>query len=219
MKWQHFEIFRGHPVRAALSLRGKNALKECQLMAAELGFRSIAQLRQVHGNRIIRVEGETPPPHQEADALTTDVKELLLMVSVADCAPVFLFDSKSAAIALVHAGWRGIVSGIVSSAISIMQEEYGSAPEDLIAAVGPSLGPCCASFSDPTHELPHRLHAFIGEGNRVDLWAIIDDQLKNSGVREENTEFMKRCTVCYPDEFYSHRRGESERMGAFLGFT
>jgi len=217
MDWLTFKIFEGHPVEAAFFGRGPDARTDWRKMALRLGFERVAQIRQVHGNRVIRIFGETLPPFDEADALVTGVRGVLLAVRVADCASVFLFDPAVNAVSLVHAGWRGLVDGVIANAVGVLKNDYGSAPGDLIAAVGPSLGPCCARFSNPEEELPQRLHPFIREGDLVDLWAITADQLRNSGVKEENTEFVARCTSCRPDLFYSHRKGSSRRMGAFLG--
>ena len=130
---------------------------------------------------------------------------------------MFLYDPAVKTVSLVHAGWRGLVSGVIPKAIGVLKDDFGSASGNLLAAVGPSLGPCCARFSDPTEELPEKFHQYILEGKMVDLWAIAADQLRSSGVHEEHTEFTHRCTACHPDLFYSHRKGDTERMGAFIG--
>ncbi len=217
MKWLTFDIFRGHRVRAAVSLRGRDARDECKSMAADLGFTRLAQLVQVHADRILSVRGETVPPYEEADALMTDESGLLLLVRIADCAPVFLFDPDRRCISLVHAGWRGIAAGIIGKAITRLTDEFGSDPGHLIAAVGPSLGTCCAEFSNPAEELPPRLFPYIRDGRKVDLQRIVCDQLTESGIVGDHLEMKESCTVCNPELYYSHRGGDSERMGAFLG--
>jgi YfiH family protein len=222
-----FKIFEGFPVEAAFFSRGSaswdyggrepDARTDWRKMAHLVGFEKVAQLRQVHGNRVIRVSGETLPPFEEADALVTGESGILLAVRVADCASVFLYDPVVKAVSLVHAGWRGLAGGIIANAVGVLKDDFGSSPGDLLAAVGPSLGPCCARFSHPEAELPQRFHPFIREGNLVDLWAITADQLKTAGVKEKKTELVESCTSCRPDLFYSHRKGDTRRMGAFLG--
>lgn len=219
VKWLTFSIFKNHPVTAAISVRGRDVKTEWSQMADELGFSRIAQLRQVHGSTVKRVCDHSHPPYERADALITDTPGLLLLVRVADCAAVFLFDPVRRAIALVHAGWKGLASGIIHSAVSAMGQDFGSDPSRLLVSVGPSLGPCCASFTNPEEELPGRFHAFIREEKRVDLWAIIRDQLDQCGIRESRCEFIEKCTVCNPNYYYSHRRKDEARMGAFLGLT
>jgi len=212
-----FKIFEGHRVEAAFFPRGNDARFDWKMMSEELGFEKVAQLRQVHGNRVIRISGETLPPYDEADALVTAVRGVLLAVRVADCASVFLYDPVVKAVSLVHAGWRGLVSGVIPVALGTLKDDFGSAPGNLLAAAGPSLGPCCARFSVPEEELPEKLHQYILEEKMVDLWAIVADQLRSSGVHENHTELIHRCTACHPDQFYSHRKGDAERMGAFIG--
>jgi hypothetical protein len=215
--WLPFHIFDSHPVKAALSLKGRNAREDWEALAREMGFTSVAQLTQVHGKKIVRARGHTIPPYEEADALVTDVPGLLLMVRVADCSAVSLYDPEQRAIGLVHAGWRGLVAGIVREAVAAMREEFRSRPESLLAAVSPSLGPCCSEFSRPEEEIPREFHGFIRDRRRVDLWGILEEELAGSGIRPANLEFVKQCTRCASERFYSHRRGEEERMGAFLG--
>lgn len=217
--WLRFHSFDQHPVTVALSLRGNDARHDWQELAQELGFSRVAQLAQAHGNSVIRVSGPSTPPYVEADAMLTDAPGLLLMVRVADCAAIWLYDPEKRAIGLVHAGWRGLVKGIVCNAIAAMNKEFGSRPKSLIAAVGPSLGPCCSEFSRPQEEIPREFHSYVRGRRNVDLWGLIEGELAGSGILEDNVEFMKECTRCGKERFYSHRRGEKERMGAFLGIT
>lgn len=215
--WLEFGIFDGMPVRAAFSKRGVDARTHWREMAADLGFEHVAQLEQVHGNRVVRVERETDEPYPAADALTTKVRGLALLVRVADCASVYLFDPANRAIGLAHAGWRGLVSEVIGNTVKTMVGEFGTEPADILAAVGPSLGPCCARFTDPRREIPPDYHGFITDGGTVDLWGIARHELLAAGVGEKNTEQVRRCTRCGGPDFSSHRRNDEERMGAFLG--
>jgi YfiH family protein len=218
-EWLPFHSFDGHPVTAALSLRGKDAREDWEELARELGYSRVAQLTQVHGKRVIRVAAQACLPFEEADAMVTDVPGLLLMVRVADCAAISLYDPERKAIGLVHAGWRGLVAGIVGEAVGAMRKECGTRPESLIAAVSPSLGPCCSEFSRPEEEIPSEFHSFIRDGRKVDLWGLIEGVLARSGIHAANVEFVRECTRCGKEQFYSHRRGDEKRMGAFLGLN
>ena len=108
----------------------------------------LASLTQVHGARVVRV-----PEHARGatgagtwatgDGLITDCPDLGLVVKVADCAPILIADRRTGAVAAVHAGWRGTAAAIASAAVHELARAYGSRPADLLAAIGPSIGPCC----------------------------------------------------------------------------
>jgi polyphenol oxidase len=110
----------------------------------------LATIRQIHSNIVIVAGRHTahlkPPP--KADGLMTGKEGLLLGVQTADCIPVLVVDRQSRAVAAFHAGWRGTVSRIVENGIGRMRLEFGSRPEDLVAAIGPGIGPCCYEVGD-----------------------------------------------------------------------
>jgi polyphenol oxidase len=110
----------------------------------------MATIRQIHSNIIVVAGRETasrkPPP--KADGVMTDEPGLLLGVLTADCIPVLVADRKRRAVAAFHAGWRGTVQRIVEAGVGHMRLEFGSAPEDLVAAIGPGIGRCCYSVGD-----------------------------------------------------------------------
>ncbi|MEO8736902.1 MAG: polyphenol oxidase family protein, partial [Edaphobacter sp.] len=121
-------------------------------------FRTVT-LKQVHSGvvRAIREsdgvwEGKLQTPEGKAvlegDGLMTDLPGVMLGVQTADCVPVLVVDLEKRAVAAFHAGWRGTVARIVEQGIRSMREEYGSRPENLVAAVGPSIGACCYSVGE-----------------------------------------------------------------------
>jgi YfiH family protein len=135
--------------------------------AAEVAGNSAALigLRQIHSGLVrivehgadggVKAEGSDAPltaadgrPLLRGDALMTDVPGVLLAVGVADCVPVLVCDTKRRAVAAFHAGWRGTLARIVERGIGRMRLRYGSEPEDLLAAVGPSIGPCCYAVGE-----------------------------------------------------------------------
>lgn len=162
----------------------------------------------------------------DADALMTDEKDVPLVIFTSDCVPVFLYDPVHPAIALVHAGWRGTVGGIVRNTIEAMQREYGTNPEDVLSAIGPSIcrqcfeiGPEVAeqfetAFSGHTGEV-----LFTGEGDRsyADLWRANELMLLSAGVRPDHITVSGLCTMCRPDLFFSHR-ATGGRRGSNAGF-
>ncbi len=110
----------------------------------------LVTLRQIHSNGLhyaARWDAARERP-QRGDGLMTDEPGILLAVQTADCIPVLVADRKRKAVAAFHAGWRGTVKRIVETGIGRMRAEFGSKPEDLIAAIGPGVGPCCYSVGD-----------------------------------------------------------------------
>ncbi len=107
-------------------------------------------LRQFHSNRVVRIaaaDAARPQPWK-ADGAITDEPGLLLAVMTADCIPVLVADRKRRAVGAFHAGWRGTVKRIVETGVGRMRLEFGSRPEDLMAAIGPGIGQCCYAVGD-----------------------------------------------------------------------
>ncbi len=147
------------------------------------------------------------------DALVTGDPAVTLVITAADCAQVLFLDPRRRVVGLAHAGWRGTAAGVLTATVASLRDHYDSDPSDLRAAVGPCLGPCCARFSDPRHELPSWCAPFI-HGDHVDLWAMNRRQLIEAGLRDERVSVAEVCTVCRRDLFYSHR-GDAGRTGRF----
>ena len=115
----------------------------------------LATVRQFHSNMVRIVEEDHGPLSTPAgravlrgDALITDVPNVLVGVQTADCVPVLLVDPRNRAVAAFHAGWRGTLARVVESGIGTMRLRYGSQPKDLIAAIGPAIGPCCFAVGE-----------------------------------------------------------------------
>lgn len=186
-------------------------------VATGLGF---ARVRQVHGARVIRAD-EPCAAAEEADAVVSLRPGLAACVSVADCVPVLLADPGSGAVAAVHAGWRGTLARAAAEGVRALAREAGAPPGRLLAAVGPSIGPCCYEVSA---DLAERFRLELGEvvggdgAARLDLWAANRRVLEEAGLRPERIEVLGRCTSCEGDLFFSHRRdaGRTGRQMAFI---
>lgn len=169
---------------------------------------------QVHADDIVEIN-ERPLAELRCDAFMTQKKGLPLMVKVADCQGLLIYDPENDAIASVHSGWRGSVLNIIGKTIQKMKQKYDSDPSALLVAISPSLGPCCAEFTDPRNELPAFMHRFIKANNHVDFWSLSLEQLKLEGVLPKHIELAGRCTKCQPG-YYSYRNGDSQRLGVFV---
>ena len=163
--------------------------------------RQVGWLRQIHSGLALDAR---PGSAGDGDALVTGRPGLALAIATADCVPVLLAGRDR--VAAVHAGWRGLVAGVIHTAVS----RLGLVPSEVRAWVGPSIGRCCYEVGD---DVALRLTdagggavARSGSGARphVDLQRIADHQLRTAGV--ERVETIRLCTRCHPDRLWSYRR-------------
>ena len=165
-------------------------------------------MNQVHGDSVFVIKRghlDTPGEIPSVDAMITDLSRVALMVKQADCQGVIIFDPKRSVVANVHCGWRGNVRNILGRVVSRMKDDFQCRPSDLVAAVGPSLGPFCAEFFTHEEIFPETFKPFMVRENYFDLWAVSCRQLIEAGLKEENIEVSGICTRCRTDLFYSYR--------------
>ncbi len=183
--------------------------------------------RQVHGVDVLVLSNEKQEQALEradvpptVDALVTNLRQRFLVVQVADCQPVLLYDSHRGVVANVHAGWRGSIANIIGRTVQAMQDAFRSDPGDIAAGIGPSLGRCCAEFRNYRREIPRRFWSYKDDDHHFDFWAISRDQLLAAGVRPENIHFSGMCTRCNPELFFSYRgEGITGRFAAVIGLS
>jgi YfiH family protein len=174
---------------------------------------------QVHGNtvRFAEAAGE----FESCDGLVTDAAGICLVISVADCLPILMFDPVSRSIAAVHAGWRGSQSGIVSKAIELWIQKVGIQAKNLIAYIGPGAGVCCYEVGEEVAgAFADRFIARApGKKPHLDVKQMNRELLLEAGVLVHNIEVSGHCTICHPEIFHSYRREgqQSGRMMAVLG--
>jgi purine-nucleoside/S-methyl-5'-thioadenosine phosphorylase / adenosine deaminase len=171
--------------------------------------------RQVHARHVERVDEERRGAGADSaadtipgtDALWTERPGIALVVLVADCVPVVLADLDRRRVAVVHAGWRGLVAGVIEAAADAMGAGKGT-----VALAGPSIGPCCYEVSDDVAgPATERFGAAVMRGSNLDLWAGAGAALRTAGVTDAS--FAALCTRCEPDRFFSHRAGSAARQG------
>jgi YfiH family protein len=174
----------------------ENRRRVCEHVGADVA--RLAMNRQKHGVTVNRaLPGERG---REGDGLWTEEAGVPLLKLTADCLPIALVRTNGTpALALLHAGWRGLLEGIVEAGVEAVGEG------DLAAAIGPGIGPCCyevrADVADPYRA---RFGAAAFHGRRLDLWIVAERLLRNAGVA--SVERVDLCTSCNPDRFFSHRR-------------
>ena len=181
--------------------------------------------RQVHGASVVVIDGrgqgnaacpETGAP--EADALLTDRPGEFLVITVADCQSILIYDPRRRVVANVHSGWRGSVAGVAGRTLLFMVERFGCDPRDAHVGVGPSLGPCCAEFTNYRQEIPAELWGYRRDSVRFDFWAMSRDQLIRAGVPADQIALSGLCTKCLADRFFSYRAAKTTgRFAAVIG--
>jgi YfiH family protein len=179
-----------------------------------MGVDLLVSARQVHGDRIYRLDSR-PEEDLEVDgydALVTDLPEVGIMVQHADCQAVLLFDPRRRVVGAVHCGWRGSVLDILGKTVQVFTSLYHSRPENLLAAISPSLGPCCSEFVNHQRELPSSFLRFQTAENHFDFWSISQAQLIAAGLMPASISVAEICTSCSSD-YFSYRRARRHGNG------
>lgn len=181
---------------------------------------SLARVRQVHGREVICVT-ELPSPEKElpeADGQATTLRGVALMMLAADCLPIAVAahgaGQGEGAVAMLHAGWRGLDEGVVPAGIRAVRELCDQGP--LAAAIGPGAGGCCYEVGEEVHAAFEDYGPEARRGTNLDLKAIARTQLEQAGV--EVIHDAELCTICDPSMFFSHRRDRG-RTGRQAGIV
>ncbi len=174
------------------------------LIASQLGV-GLAHGRQVHGAFVSRAVAPTDnrAEPQEADGQATATGGVAGLVLTADCLPIAI--AGGGAVAMVHAGWRGLAAGVVHEGVAAVRELGDPAP--LAAAIGPGAGPCCYEVGDEVHAVFEDRGPSVRRGPNLDLKEIARIELQRAGVGEVHD--VELCTICSePSLFFSHRRDQ-----------
>jgi YfiH family protein len=203
-----------------------NVHQNLRIAARHLGVEpdKILFLDQIHSAIVLRA---TSADDQQAlritqgDAVVSSDALVACAVRVADCAPVLLADRRSGTVAAIHSGWKSTAQNIVGAAVQTLRSLAGPTV-DIIAAVGPHIEACCFEVGpDVAHSLAHASsdHDVVLPGRRgrphVDLRRVIHAQLLQAGVRPEDIDHVRGCSVCDHDRFFSYRR-DGARSGRML---
>ncbi|MBW1998339.1 MAG: peptidoglycan editing factor PgeF [Deltaproteobacteria bacterium] len=182
--------------------------KNLAIVQQVFGTNHLISMKQVHGKRaqvVTEDDISRLPRSFHGDALITGVSGVALMVKVADCQGIILFDPENRVLANIHCGWRGNVLNIIDVAVERMCATFGSRASEIKAAISPSLGPCCGEFVTHEEIFPAEFRSFMWRKNYFDLWGISRWQMMRAGLRDENIEVAGICTRCRTDLFFSYR--------------
>ncbi|KAB2891320.1 MAG: peptidoglycan editing factor PgeF [Desulfobulbaceae bacterium] len=174
----------------------------------------LVSVGQVHGDGIHCLE-DFPADDLEIagyDAIVSPLPDVGLMIQHADCQAVLLCDPVRRIIAAVHSGWRGSVGDILGKTVRLMADRYTARPQDMMAVIGPSLGPCCSEFVNHRLELPDQFQRFRTMDNHFDFWQISREQLTAAGLLPSSISVAGVCTSCSLD-YFSYRRAKREGNG------
>jgi YfiH family protein len=209
----------GPPFDLALFGQGRpgDVLDRWWALGRAAGATRIVHGHQVHG-AVVRVHDDGSPGLHVApatDGHVTRTPGVLLAVSVADCVPVAVVDPGTRAVALLHAGWRGVAAGILERGLQVLAERMQVPAEDVHVHLGPAICGRC-------YEVGPEVHRGLGltepaTPEAVDLRAVLADRALAAGVRGDRLSASTLCTRCGDAPFFSHRGGRPERQIAFLG--
>jgi YfiH family protein len=180
---------------------------------------------QVHGDDVIIVNPQNSGLNMNTDgvagvgdALVTDTSEKFLVVQLADCQSILLYDPIQKVVANVHCGWRGSIKDILGRTVNVMNKRFRCNSRDIIAGIGPSLGPCCAEFVSYRSEIPEKFWQYKSANDHFDFWTLSRDQLIGAGLLRENIETGGICTKCNTEAFFSYRgEGLTGRFASVIG--
>ncbi|RPI93484.1 MAG: peptidoglycan editing factor PgeF [Chloroflexi bacterium] len=187
---------------------------------------SIFDVWQVHSVEAVCAQAPRPPeqPYRQADIILTDQPDITLFMRFADCVPIMLHDPRKGVVALAHAGWMGTLRGVASTTVAAMKKNYGSHPSDILAAIGPSIGPdhyeigadvilqVMQKHGDEAQLFLKSHHGKI----HFNLWEANRLSLERAGVCQ--IEVSEICTACHTEDWFSHRaeKGRTGRFGALI---
>ena len=187
---------------------------------------SIHDVWQVHSADVIFADAprSLDTEYQKADIMLTDNPQVTLFMRFADCTPILLYDPIKQIVGLIHSGWLGTVRGAARVAVQAMQERYASTPTDILAAIGPAIGPdhyevgedvivqVQSSFGTQAESLLEKR----GESVHFNLWKANQILLTDAGVKQIETAGI--CTACHTNDWFSHRgeKGKTGRFGAMI---
>jgi len=203
----------------------KDSLDNRKRFLKRLGidYKDLVCAKQIHSNRVEYIKesdrGRGAVSSEDAiddtDGLISGRSNLALAIFTADCLPVFLYDAKTPAIGMIHAGWRSSKEQISAKAVESMQQRFGTRLGDLYVYFGPCIRNCCNQVGEEFKQ--YFGDDLINRDNRyyLDLASVNKKQLLDAGLKENNLLDSGFCTFCGNEEFFSYRR-EEESSGRMI---
>lgn len=204
-------------------------------LAMDVPSARLVRVRQVHGVDVLvrRVGAPAAPDRPDADIIISNDASVAIAIQAADCVPLLVADRRSGVVAAAHAGWRGLAANVPETTVDALVREFGSRPQDLFVALGPSVGPCCYEVGADVRErlqsagtaeglMTRWFHARPEPSARnpsmaglppvraghwyFDLWSAARDRLEAAGVPSDQIHTAELCTASHPHVLCSYRR-------------
>ncbi|RZB30389.1 MAG: polyphenol oxidase [Desulfobacteraceae bacterium Eth-SRB1] len=201
----------------------KNVEKNRRIISECIGGKDLVFLKQMHAATVLIFSSYDKPNGASGspligDAMVTDIPNKYLVIQVADCQPVLMYDPVRHVVANIHSGWRGSINNVIGCTVNVMNKRFGCNSNNIIAGIGPSLGPCCAQFINYKKEIPDIFWQYRDSSDRFDFWSISLDQLCDAGVLIENIHISRICSKCNSNLFFSFRgEGTTGRFASVIG--
>ena len=210
-------------------LKRVRANRNLSLQALDCDPATVFDVWQVHSADVVCASAPRPDSESvpQADIILTDKPNVTLYMRFADCVPIMVHDPRRGVIGVAHAGWKGTVRDVATSLINAMKKQYGCSPSDIVAGIGPSIGP--DHYEVGADVILQVMQKFGNESEQVlqswdgrihfDLWKTNQLQLERAGV--ENIQVAGICTACNTQDWFSHRaeKGRTGRFGALIALS
>ena len=202
----------------------ENVMKNFEIICNEIdvNYKDLVLSKQVHEDEVIKVTAEDkgngiiyPNKFESADGLITSQRGVPLITFYADCVPLMFLDKTDGVIAMSHSGWKGTVKNIAQKTVDVFTDDYNCKKENILAAVGPSIGVCCFEVGDEVADIfSEKFGDAVLEKHEkwhVNLQKAVYLELKSAGIPEENITMSGICTSCNSDLLFSHRASQGKR--------
>lgn len=200
--------------------KGKHDL---DLIKKEFQVYDVKYLKQTHTDKVVVIKDKDQDVKDiEADALITDLDNIIIGVFNADCVPV-LITSEEGVIAAVHSGWKGTLNGIVKNTIEIMINDFNVNKDNIKVKIGPHIRSCCYEVSEELIDTFKNSNLYKGKeissGRMLNLSSCIKEQLKILGIKDYNVEDVNLCTCCSKNIFFHSYRRDGKDCGRLISFV
>lgn len=200
-------------------------LKNREKFFSKIGFNNenVISANLMHADRVAKVGlSDRGKIILDCDALITNQPGIILTITVADCLPIYFYDSVKNVVAIAHAGWRGLSSGIIEKVIRAFVDDYSSDPNNIKAFIGPHIRKCHFEVQEDVVKDFADYQDFIDKTHKIfiDLSSVAKNQLINAGLQITNINTGTECTYCLSDKYFSYRRDKAnglETMIAYIG--
>lgn len=194
--------------------------KEISIICRELNIKTYYYLEQIHSN-IVHIVDNNYQNNSQGDALITNKLNTPLVIKIADCIPIILYDKENKVISVIHSGWKGTLNHIVLSTIQKMQEEFNSLPQNIFAYLYPSIRKCHFEVDIDVYNLFKKQISNINKYTTkkenkyyLDLQEIVITDLKNKGIK--NITDTSICTYCNHSKYYSYRYNQTKKRNILI---